>query len=232
MLNFDIESHGVINTISYVSRRLSLVPDVKSYMHSAELDKSYESFMTSTRLNSTKSYSQSPRASYHPLPQTGNGTGMSKLPPTGPRAYKKPRLSEAQASPPRIHTTLPPHKSHSKSHPPARGHDTRDYARRLPEGRGKPNHIKMDIEEDSRAIPPSPSYDRERERERDRERERGSKERDRDGGRERDGNRHTRRNSSFAGRGGGGPARRAERVLAPIDSFAGGDRTLAERMGL
>ena len=209
-------------------------------MHSAELDKSYESFMASSRLNSTaystKSYSQSPRASYHPLPQTGNGTGMSKLPPTGPRAYKKPRLSEAQASPPpRINATLPPHKSHSKPHPPARGHDTRDYARRLPEGRGKPNHVKMDIEEDSRAIPPSPIYDHERERGRgSKERERGSKERDRDGGRgrERDGNRHTRRNSSFAGRGGGGPARRAERVLAPIDSFAGGDRTLAERMGL
>lgn len=222
-------------------------------MHSTELDKSYESFMASTRLNnavnSTKSYSQSPRASYHPLPQTttGNGTG-TKLPPTGPRAYKKPRLSEAHASPPlRTNTALPPHKSHSKPHPPARGHDTRDYARRLPEGRGKLNHVKMDIEEDSRAIPPSPAYDRERERDHDRERERGSKERergsrerergsrerDRDGGRERDGNRHPRRNSGFVGRGGGGgPARRAERVLAPIDTFPGGDRTLAERMGL
>ncbi|KAF8238808.1 hypothetical protein L208DRAFT_1387118 [Tricholoma matsutake] len=215
------ESHGVITTIS------------------TELDKSYESFIASTRLNnalnSTKSYSQSPRASYHSLPQagpTGNGTGMSKLPPTGPRAYKKPRLSEAQASPPphRTNTAPPLHKSHSKHHPPARGHDTRDSVRRVPEGRGKPNHVKMDLEEDRRSIPP-PAYDRERERDRDRERERGSKERDRDGGRERDGNRPSRRNSGFAGRG-GGPVRRAERVLGPIDSFPGGDRTLAERMGL
>jgi hypothetical protein len=207
-------------------------------MDRTELDKSYEGFINSTRLNnavnSTKSYSQSPRASYHSLPQTGptgNGTGMSKLPPTGPRAYKKPRLSEAQASPPPRTNTGLPHKSHNKSHPPSRVHDTRDYARRVPEGRGKPNHVKMDVEEDTRAIPPSPAYDRERDRDRDRERERGSKERERDGGRERDGNRPFRRNSGFIGRG-GGPARRIERVLAPIDSFPGGDRTLAERMGL
>jgi hypothetical protein len=83
----------------------------------------------------------------------------------------------------------------------------------------------MDVEGDLRAKPPSPGYDRERERDRDRERERGSKDRDRDGGRERDGNRPSRRGTIR----GTGSARRTERILAPID---GGDRTLAERMGL
>ena len=207
-------------------------------MSSAELDKSYDSFVASARnntVNSTKSYSQSPRTSYHQLPQTistGNGTGTSKLPPTGPRGYKKPRLSESQASPPlRTNTALPPHKLHFKSHPPSRGHDTREYSRRLPEGRGKHNHVKMDVEEDSRARPPSPGYDRQRDRDRDKERERGSRERDRDGVRERDGSRAPRRNSGFANRS-SGSARRTERVMAPIDSFSGGDRTLAERMGL
>jgi hypothetical protein len=206
-------------------------------MDSSELDKSYESFMASTRpnnaVNSKKSYSQSPRASYHALPHsphTGNGISVSKPPPTGPRAYKKPRLSESQASPPlRTNAALPPHKSHSKPHPPARGHDARDYTRRTSEGRGKAIHAKMDVEEDLRAKPPSPVYDRERERDRDRERERGLKDRDRDrdrdGGRERDGNRPPRRGTNR----GTGSARRTERILAPID---GGDRTLAERMGL
>jgi len=215
---------------------------------STELDKSYESFMASTRtnnsINSTKAYS--PRTSYHPNSQhaTGNGTGMAKLPPTGPRAYKKPRLSESQASPPlRTNMSLPPHKLHNQSHGSSRSSDMRDYnTRRSAEGRGKHNHIKMDPEDDSRGRPPSPVYERDRVRDRDRERERGLKDRDRerdrdrdrDRERERDGNRPSRRGGNFGGNisRGGNLGRRAERVVASADTLAGGDRTLAERMGL
>ncbi|RDB22587.1 hypothetical protein Hypma_010053 [Hypsizygus marmoreus] len=206
---------------------------------STELDKSYETFMASARSisgnNSSKSYSKSPHTPYHPMPAShsmDNGTIISKLPPTGPRAYKKPRLSDSQASPSlRPHISLPAHK-HSSS----RGGDTREYAsRRAPEGRGKSNHIKMDIEEDERARPPSPLYERDRDRDRDwgRDRDRGGGTKERERERDRDGHRAHRRNGNFSGNPSrGGPGRRPERVSASNESVSSGDRTLAERMGL
>lgn len=99
----------------------------------------------------------------------------------------------------------------------------------MPEGRGKSNHVKMEVEEDQRARPPSPVQ----ERDRDRERERAPRDRERERERDRDGNRAPRRNGNFSGNTSrSGPGRRVERVLASNDSFPGGDRTLAERMGL
>ncbi|GLB33934.1 putative WTAP/Mum2p family protein [Lyophyllum shimeji] len=185
------ESHQVISSLS------------------TEINKAYETLASSARPsnstnNTSKSYSNSPRTSYHaPLPPTETGNGPTKLPPTGPRAYKKPRLSESQGSPPlRNHTSLPPHKAYGHSHSSARGTDTREYPpRRSTDGRGKPNHHKMDVDDDQRARPASPLQERERDRDRDRG---GGRERDR----ERDGHRSHRRNGNFGGGGGGRGGRR------------------------
>lgn len=190
------------------------------------------SVRSSSSVNHSKSYSKSPRMSYHPIPpshSTDNGTSGSKLPPTGPRAYKKPRLSEPQTSPHlRSNAPLPPQKSHNYSHNSNRGRpDSREYPpRRLSDARGKSNHLKMEVEEDHRARLPSPPYDRDRERGRERNRFGGE--------RERDGHRAQphRRNGNFnSNTNRGGPGRRPERSLPSNDSISG-DRTLAERMGL
>ncbi|KAG6821600.1 hypothetical protein H0H93_000109 [Arthromyces matolae] len=87
------ESHQVITTLSN------------------ELDKTHTALLSSAQrashTPSTKSISQSPRASYRPISPiehtsaTANGPsggGGGRLPPTGPRAYKKPRLSAAPSS--------------------------------------------------------------------------------------------------------------------------------------
>ncbi|KAJ6452364.1 hypothetical protein DFH09DRAFT_1021570 [Mycena vulgaris] len=187
---------------------------------STELDKSYEAIMTTAPRanNAEKSHSRSPRNSYHvPLP-TGNGNGASsKLPPTGPRAHKKPRLSESHASPP---PAAPSSKPHANSTSNSTSSRTRDQSpRQAPEHRGKANHARMDVDE-QKPPPRSPverdkdlrHKDRERRDERDRDRERV--ERDRDGGR------RDRRNGN---RGGGG--RRADRGPS-----ANNARTLKERL--
>ncbi|KAF8639827.1 hypothetical protein AX17_001083 [Amanita inopinata Kibby_2008] len=195
------ESHQVIETLS------------------AELEKSYASFMTSARqTNNAKANSQSPRNSHHPGPrvtQAGYSNHASKLPPTGPRAYKKPRLSDPRSlSPARTGVSLS-----RKKQPVGREYAPRHHG----DHRGKGHHAKMDVDGDLKRTP-SPTYDR------DRERERGPKDRDRE--RERDG-KHSRRNGNFhsgPARGGGG--RRMDRNAASANSFTGGDRTLAERLGL
>ncbi|KAG6854844.1 hypothetical protein C0991_012034 [Blastosporella zonata] len=217
------ESHQVITTLS------------------TELDKSYSTQLASARPtnsgdNSAKSISQSPRATFHPMPPTElNGPTGTKVPPTGPRAYKKPRLSEAQSTPPqRSHAPLPPqHKSYSNR--TSRGGtlaDTREYPpRRSQKGGGGNSYVKMEVDDDQRARPPSS------ERERERERDRGVRDRDRDG---HGSGRHRRNGGSgrtnFGGGGGGGS--RGIRTAhdhgqtANDSSAHSGDRTLRERMGL
>jgi hypothetical protein len=197
--------------------------------------------MSSARLiNSVKSYSRSPRNSYHSTLHStpaGNGNGASKLPPTGPRAHKKPRLSESQTSPPqRPSASLPFNKSSQNQSNLSRTKDAREQSpRQSSDGRTKPNHVKMEVDGDPRERPRSPI---ERDRERDRDRERLPRERERERDRDRDGNRLSRRNGNFggsgSGRGGGlsGAGRRVDRDLAPSNSYGSGDRTLAERMGL
>lgn len=212
--------------------------------YSTELDKSYEALMHSSRqADNSKSHSRSPRNSYRNLPQsvaTGNGTHTSKLPPTGPRIHKKPRISEPHLSPARSNAPLPSQKVYTHSHIPAsRGSETREHVPRYSTDNrgGKPNHI-MEVDEDTRSRISGPPADRERprerERDRDHERDRGPKERPRDRDRDRDRNRSIPRRNNFSssGRGaGGGSSRRVDRVTVP-NSFPSPDRTLAERMGL
>ncbi|KAM6495779.1 hypothetical protein JOM56_008485 [Amanita muscaria] len=189
------QSHQVIETLS------------------AELEKSYSTYLVSVRQTantaSNKADSHSPRNSYHPLPrstQSGNGSHGGKPPPTGPRAHKKPRLSEPRAATP------------TRSSASAREYTSRHESHH----RAKNQHPKMDVDNNEPKRTSSPP----RERMRGRDRERGHKERDRD--RDREG-RNSRRNGNFSttGRGGG---RRTDRNAGPTS--LSGDRTLAERLGL
>ncbi|KAG2116071.1 uncharacterized protein F5147DRAFT_675867 [Suillus discolor] len=194
---------------------------------SSELDKSYESFQTSVRqMNANHhSYAPAPRELYHPA-STSNG--VIKLPPTGPRAHKKPRLSEPKVSPARSNISLPPTKPHIGN---ARQSIPRDYeAVRSPrlsptEPRIKVSNVKMEVDEDARTRPRSPNDNRDRETHR-RDKDRA---RDHEGehGRDRDRDRFARRNGGGSGGGGG---RRARGFAS--HAYAFGDRTLAERMGL
>src|SRR5262245_16844402 len=94
----------------------------------SELDKSYDSFLSSKQNMKSYSRSQVNRPSHLPHSSissysngNGNGLSSSKIPPTGPRALKKPRLSEPphQVSPPHTAVPLPkanPISSHSQTH--------------------------------------------------------------------------------------------------------------------
>ena len=190
-----------------------------------ELDKSYQSFQSSLRQKQINSQVHHPpsRESYHPPPHPPSTNGVSKPPPTGPRAHKKPRISDAKVSPAQSNVSLPASKTqasvkHERSHSP-----------RISPSEIRPKgNTKMDVDEDSRSRPRSPQErdrprQREKERARDRERER---ERDRERDRDRDRDRFSRRNGTGSGGGGG---RRNRGFNHP---YAGGDRTLAERMGL
>ncbi|KAG1783221.1 hypothetical protein EV702DRAFT_1060615 [Suillus placidus] len=196
---------------------------------SSELDKSYESFQSSLRqMNANHhSYAHAPRDSYH-LASTSNG--VIKLPPTGPRAHKKPRLSEPKVSPARSNISLPPTKSQTVNarQVTPRDHEPPRSPRLSPtEPRSKPSNVKMEVDEDSRTRPRSPNDNKDREshrRDKDRAREHDG-ERDRD--RDRDRDRFSRRNGGGSGGGGG----RRTRGFAG-HAYAFGDRTLAERMGL
>lgn len=166
-----------------------------------------------------------------PRPPAGSGT--SKPPPTGPRAHKKPRLSQ---SPSTNAASLHPHPYPRKNAGPrARSHDDRIHDRDSVERKVPQNNVKMEVDEEEshesrrnrrRTRSPSRSRSRDRERERDKGRHRGrtggresDRERDWDT-RERDSNRShrggTHRESGARRNGGGG----------------GIDRSLAERMGL
>ncbi|KNZ81554.1 hypothetical protein J132_00520 [Termitomyces sp. J132] len=105
---------------------------------STELDKSYSTLLASSTStnNSTKSISQSPRAAYHPVDSNYNynnatTNGPSKLPPTGPRAYKKPRLSDAP-----VQQTNAPVSAQHKAHGRAAHSSSREYAPSSRRGKG------------------------------------------------------------------------------------------------
>lgn len=164
-----------------------------------------------------------------PAQTTLTGNGASKLPPTGPRAYKKPRLSEPHTSPPpRSNASLPPSKPPHHSNSARINHLREQSPRPSSEGQMKASHTKMEIDEDLRKRPRSPA-DRNRDRDRDHGRDHERvRERERD--RDRDRERVSRRNANGGG-GGRGGGRRADRGMTS-NSYGSGDRTLAERMGL
>jgi hypothetical protein len=222
----------------------------------AELDKSYETFLSSQRPKSTRdanpranSYSVSPstRTSLLPgtLPSTPNGIASAKPPPTGPRAHKKPRLAEPHNSPPRSSGVAPYSIAKSHSHSSARAPSANN------DDRGKSRLAKMEGEEDTRKRPRSPSdrdMDRDRNRDKDKHRD-GAKdkdrdrdrtrdrEKDRDRERDRDRDRLPRRNGGHSSSGGNAGSSGSRKATGSTTGHAGsssssGDRTLAERMGL
>ena len=163
-------------------------------------------------------------------PRPPASSGIIKPPPTGPRAHKKPRLSQ---SPSTNAASLHPH-SYSRKNlgPRARSHDDRIPDRDPVEHKTPQTSVKMEVDEEEphesrrnrrRSKSRSRSKSRDRERERDKGRHRG-----RTGGRENDRERDwdakerdlNRSNRSGIHREGG--TRRN----------GGIDRSLAERMGL
>ncbi|KAN0097488.1 hypothetical protein V8E55_001934 [Tylopilus felleus] len=232
---YDLLKHGETGKLKEEVRGLQRVVDrLESALReshqvitslSTELDKSYQSFQSSLRQKQVNSQTHHPpsRDSYHPPQHPPATNGLSKPPPTGPRAHKKPRLSDAKVSPAQSNVSLPPSKTHtSVKHEPS-------HSPRISPSEIRPkNNAKMDIDEDSRTRPHSPQErdrprHREKERTRDRERDR---ERERERDRDRDRDRFSRRN----GAGGGGRSGRRNRGFN--HPYAGADRTLAERMGL
>ncbi|KAI9574704.1 hypothetical protein HD554DRAFT_2182150 [Boletus coccyginus] len=189
---------------------------------SAELDKSYQSFQTSLRQKQINSQIHHPpsRDLYHPPPHPPATNGLSKPPPTGPRAYKKRRLSDVKISPAQSNVSLPPSKAHnSAKHEPS-------HSPRISPSEIRPkSSSKMEIDEDSRTRPRSPQErdrprQREKERARDRERDR---ERERERERDRDRDQFSRRNGTGSGSGAagiGGTGGGGERVAG----LGGGER--------
>ncbi|CAL1700869.1 unnamed protein product [Somion occarium] len=226
---------------------------------SGELEKTHATLIVQHKPNHYNPHSlpHSPAPGQTPLPsQPISATnGQKKLPPTGPRAHKKPRLSESQMPPQRPNPPPPPAFTPKMYNRPqsslSRHNESRERSPRPPPGR-KAWPIKMDVDEDQRTRPRSPRSpersrenqrererdvgrdDRERERERERARDRNwPKDKDREKGRQdrkrdRERDRPVRRN--VVGNGGGG-GRRDSSSSHP-GSYAGADRTLAERMGL
>ncbi|KAF8556979.1 hypothetical protein OG21DRAFT_1505818 [Imleria badia] len=227
---YDLLKHGETGKLKEEVRGLRRVVDrLESALReshqvitslSTELDKSYQSFQSSLRQKQINSQLHHPpsRDSYHPPSHPPATNGVSKPPPTGPRAHKKPRLSDAKVSPAQSNVSLPPSKTHASVK-----HERSHSPRMSPSEIRPKSNPKMDVDEDSRTRPRSPQ---ERDRPRQREKERGrDRERDREKERERDRDRD--RFSRRNGTSGGG--RRNRGFNHP---YAGGDRTLAERMGL
>ncbi|KIM68818.1 hypothetical protein SCLCIDRAFT_1209019 [Scleroderma citrinum Foug A] len=241
------ESHQVVTTLS------------------AELDKSYQTFHSSLRQKHHPNAHAHPYAPPHPPPRDtfhphqhhqsihphgpSVSNGLSKPPPTGPRAHKKPRLApeaNIKMSPAHSSVSLPPPPSNpvnSTKHPPPQAQaptqpaPIRNEASRSPhippsELRAK-GTAKMEIEEDSRTRPRmSQERDREKHRDKDWVRERvrdRDRDREKDRDRERERERFSKRNGTGSGAGGGSRGRNRGGFSHP---YAGGDRTLAERMGL
>lgn len=201
----------------------------QSHCDSRELDKSYESYMSIAQpapspQMSPRTYPLSPRNSYT-TPASGNGSHGSKLPPTGPRAQKRPRLSESN---PHSFNSSHSGKSHtvnSHSHyshnPPKRGADGHPK-RSDKDGRGGSDankgsrSSKMDVDNE-RPMPSEPvrarvkdtdreydrDRDRDRERNRERDRDRGPKDQDHNRDRDRGSNNNGRRNGNGPGRASG-----------------------------
>lgn len=215
------EARGLRRVVAKLEGALQESHQVISSL-STELDKSYDEFMTQMRqTNNVKSASRSPRNSYHPGNHNTSSSG-SKLPPTGPRAYKKPRVSDSPASSPsqRPHASLPQsYKSHNHS---SRYHDQDQSPKQSADSRAprsnNSNHRMVVDDEDSRTRPRSPS-ERDMKERHYRGNAREADRRDRDGGR---------RNGNFSGR----QTRKFDRGNGGGNSYQSGDRTLAERMGL
>ena len=238
-----------------------------------ELEKSYEIVIPPTRPANASSRHAPQVPSHLQVPTSGNPNGnghgsgsgsgggaLNKVPPTAPRAHKKPRLSETRASPatssnalPRVQTqTSGRSTSHHMDSPedsPLQSPDTR----KAPSGKAE---TAMDDEPErvrgrEREREPSRSRDRERESERrsrhrspapprePRDRER-HKERDRDRDRDRDRERdrprererERERDRDRTSRRGGGHGRKGRSGGGGGYSGSDRDRTLAERMGL
>ncbi|KAI6034368.1 hypothetical protein BKA83DRAFT_4188997 [Pisolithus microcarpus] len=201
------ESHQVITTLS------------------TELDKSYQSFQSSFKPKHHANAHSQPYTVPPRDPSQPTSNGLSKLPPTGPRAHKKPRLAvdyNVKMSPANSNASLPPpaklikhESSRSPRIPPADTQDARTRPR-SPQERDRERHREKDW-----------GRDKEREKDRERERERG-RDRERERDRDRDRERFSRRNGSGS-RGAGGRVRNRGTLS---HSYLSGDRTLAERMGL
>ncbi|GJE84094.1 WTAP/Mum2p family protein [Phanerochaete sordida] len=243
------DSHQVINSLS------------------EELDKAQATILDSSR---TKGYPGNPRnSSQSPAIRTNQNlsphanqtpNGSSKLPPTGPRAHKKPRLSETPSAPPSSHGTQPAKGNRVHGGPSARRQETPDRSPRMSSSNDR--KVKMEVDDEERK-PWSPKRghdheqdrverpaDRDRDRERDHERERDRpqkdrvrdrhthRDRDRDRDRTRDFDR-SKRNGAYGGGGGGGSSgggggggRRPRRGSNANSYSSAADRTLKERMGL
>ncbi|KAL5530187.1 hypothetical protein ACEPAF_6444 [Sanghuangporus sanghuang] len=234
------DSHGAVSSLS------------------EELDKSYTAFLNHQQQR--KSMIDSDRHEFRSPPPRAlslsiraespslSHNGDVKPPPTGPRAHKKPRLSEPRASPARSSLNLP--LSNSNSTPlgvsAAARSSRRDRSPRSGDDRRSPmKEARMEGDEDvkkgrDRSRDRPREKDKERDRQRERERPRDHRDRDRDrepdrhreqGGREKEKDRaphdRSRRNGRGPGGGGSGSVRKAGRGNAGQD-----DRTLRERMGL
>ena len=239
---------------------------------SDELEKSYEIVIPPTRPVNASSRHTHQVPSHMQVPTSGpNGNGhgsgggggaLNKVPPTAPRAHKKPRLSEARASPATSSNALPRVQTQSSARSASHHMDSpEDSPLQSPDTRKAPSgkaDTAMDEEPErvrGREREPSRSRDRERESERrsrhrspaaprepreprDRERHR-ERDRDRDRGRDRDRERdHPRereRDRDRTSRRGGGHGRKGRSGGGGGGGGYSGsdrDRTLAERMGL
>ncbi|KAK7695936.1 hypothetical protein QCA50_000575 [Cerrena zonata] len=213
---------------------------------------------------------QSPVTAQTQLPsQSSNATnGQRKLPPTGPRAHKKPRIADAPI-PPRPNAPFPAsHKMYNRQQSSAnRRNDSHERSPRPNQAKKAWHASKMEVDEPPRSRSPNLGRDRQRDRDRDRERER-ERERDRervperderdrednrdrtrdrpkDRDREKDRDRNSKRDRGDrdrtsrrygnaignGGNGGGGSSMR-EPPQSRNSSSYGGERTLAERLGV
>ncbi|KAF9782937.1 hypothetical protein BJ322DRAFT_990561, partial [Thelephora terrestris] len=181
------EVRGLRKVVDRLERALKESHQVITSL-SNELDKAYDVINASN--------SRSTNSHYHPhspskmrngaSPRPPASGGGNKPPPTGPRAHKKPRLSQ---SPSTTTASLHPHSYPRKNPGPrARSHDDRPHDGDSVERKTPQTNVKMEVDEDEshdsrrvrrRSRSRSESRSRDRERERDKGRHRG-----RTGGRE------------------------------------------------
>jgi hypothetical protein len=233
-----------------------------------ELEKSYEIVIPPTRpVNASSRHThQVPSHLQVPTSSNPNGNGhgsgggggaLNKVPPTAPRAHKKPRLSEARASPATSSNALPRVQTQTSGRSASHHMDSpEDSPLQSPDIRKAPSaKAETAMEEEPERVrgrerEPGRSRDRERESERrsrhrspaapreprDRERHKErDRDRDRDRDRERDRPRERERDRDRTSRRGGGHGRKGRSAAsAGGGGYSGSDRdrTLAERMGL
>ncbi|EKM59134.1 uncharacterized protein PHACADRAFT_157402 [Phanerochaete carnosa HHB-10118-sp] len=200
---------------------------------SEELDKAQATILENSRMkpNNPRALSQSPvmRTNQNLPPHMSQpSNGSSKLPPTGPRAHKKPRLSETPSAPPSSHGSQPAKGNRVHGGSSARRQETPNRSPRVTTSNDRKPKMEVDdggrkhwspkhgLDHEERAERPS---DRDRDRDRERDRERGherdrdrppkDRERDRHTHRDRDRDRardfdRSKRNGAYGGSGGGG----------------------------